>query len=219
MPKLKDPVEEVNKKRAAETLEKGVKTISLDSLTIGDLKSVPRSQAAGSHPFIGYPMEDIQIGTWFDPEAKKEKPVLVKKSFLVFLNPSKDVPQDKSGKRVTITETTTRKNKIVDLKTFHSRMIRNFEEGDEANSDVVFDREFTLGDGSLVYMAVVPEHSVRAQLVFEKDNKGITRVNEDYLLADDKQVGRLRKLFDQIYANKINAAERAAKDFDETPES
>ena len=256
MPKLRDPVEEINKDREASEIEAGVQSVeidgaidtkktrgrpkaertdavsdegefgdgaasvSLDGMGINDLKSIPRQNAIAAHPFEGYPMEDIVIGTMFDKKLKRDIPVKTKKTYLVFMSPTKQVPQDRSGKNVSVFDSETKRERRVNLATYHSRFIRNFEEGDESNTDVVFDRKVTLGDGSELFMAVVPQHTVRAQLFFEKEPKsGKTVVNQDYMLADMKQVSRLRRIFDWIYSNKIASGERAAQDFDQTPES
>lgn len=220
---MKDPVEAANKARETQELESGVKTVDLNSLNLGDLKAVTRQQAIASHPFDGYPMEDIQIGTAIDPKTKKEAPVKVKKTFLVFLAPQRAgrIVQDKSGRGVSIINTRTKEERRVNLETFHSRFIRNFDlGGGEANTEVVFDRKVTLGDNSVLYAAIVPDHTVRAQLVFKKNLKtGQTEADQDYLLADGGQISRLRKLFDWIYSNKINAAERSAQEFDAEPAS
>lgn len=218
MATLKDPVEAKAKERAEKSVEESVGVASLSGLNIGDLKAVPIQTATAVHPFDGYPMPLIKIGEHM--KGTKMVDTMIKSTFLVVLSPNFNVPQDPSGYNVSIVDTKTRKERRVNLKSFHSAFVRDFDEGGEANCDVVFDREITLEDGTKVMVAVVPHHSVRAQLFFYKDQKsGRTKVSKDYLLIDGDQISRLRKTFDWIYSNKINAAEKASRDFDEAPES
>jgi hypothetical protein len=153
-----------------------------------DFQQLSQDTARTPAPFDGYPLKDkVKIGK-----------VTVPIAYVVGLNPKKYVPQDPSGKAVTITvdkrDGTPPTDKIVTLKNPHSRVFKDYDEGG-INTDIVFDRDFELEDGGKVMVSIVKSHSLRAQLLFELTKNGKVKVNTDYVLLDPKQSSRLRQLF------------------------
>ena len=187
--KLKDPASKADSKKEQNELEKDLKGIDIKSFSSKDFKQLSQKTARIPAPFDGYPLnKKVKIG---------DMP-LVPITYVVGLNPRVYVPQDPSGKGVSITVDKRNgqppRDKMVDLGTYHSRVLRDYDEGGK-NIDVVFDRELVLDDGAKIMVALVPSHSVRAQLLFKLKRKGGVQVDTNYVLLDPEQSSRLRKLF------------------------
>jgi len=205
MGNLVDPIEEEDKERKAETAVSAIK--SIDDLSFDDLQAIPQKAASMAHPFDGYPYEKIKIGT-----DKQGKGIEVISAFLVMLFPAYVPPQDISGVGVTIKraaektkkgDTLPEREEIVTIKTSHNVIVVDYDNA-KMNIDVVFDREFALSGGKKVLGAVVPSHSVRAQLMFEYDaKKERVFATKKYVLVDVRQANKLRKVFDIVMFSKL----------------
>lgn len=203
---LKDPADEGKAEREAKKAEKEMRAFDIENLTLEDFKQLEEKAARTPGPFDGYPLkEKIKIG-----ETE------VSRTFVVALSPRVFVQQDPSGHGQTIVtdvrddqgDKAGKVEKIVNLDTFHSRLIVDYEQGQQ-NTDVVFDREVRLKNGVL-NVAVVPSHSVRAQLMFQLHRKGGIRVDTRYVLLDPDQSSRLRRMFEIIINPKLKI-ERVAR--------
>ena len=211
-----DPAEEVREKQDEERVLSEMKTFDLKDLTTADFKVIPMRQARMIHPFDGYPLKPkIEIG-----RKKNNQKVTVSATFIVGLAPTAEPAQDVSGMGVTIIEDKTKKEKIVNLKTYHSRVVQT---GPHSNDDVVFDRVFNLADGAIMHYAVVNNHSTRAQLLFRYDSKNKRiEVDKRYSLLDDDQNSRLRQLYTQIINPKLRRermADQVSGEVEATEES
>lgn len=203
----KDPVAETNKQSEQAVIKEELTELDASKLSLSDLKAIPESAASGSHPFQGYPQPKIDL-----PNLGK-----ISATSIVVLHPNHYVFQDHSGKGQTIQEVNkagrkTGNSKIVNLKTFHSRLARNLEEGGKSE-DFVFDREITLEGGQKALFAIVPSHSCRAQICFKIVKEKI-KVDNRYLLLDGEQTSRLRECFRRVHYQQMQA-ERMARDFDD----
>ncbi|MEN6423309.1 MAG: hypothetical protein ABFD76_15320 [Smithella sp.] len=178
---LKDPVQGESVKGAVATLDNF------------EPRPVKPEAAKTVRPFDGYPLKaKIKVGE--TEVSGKIKDALVSASFIVVINPTFQVRQDPSNRR--------------GIKNYHSRSIRDYENQD--NVIVVFDREIELKGKKYLY-AVVPQHSVRAQLIFKYDqNKQRIEVCQDYLLLDTDQDSRLKKVFEQIINPKLKVEREAS---------
>ena len=201
--KFIDPADRQTEKKERTILQEQAEAVSIDAIKLEDFRAIPMEKAKITHPFDGYPMEDIQIGN-----SK------LKKTWIVALHPTIQIQQDRSGVDVTVRQLNKDGKpigeKITTIPTTHNRIIRDYDDGG-INKDVVFDREITLGDGQVLKnVAFVPSHSVRAQLLFKWErNKGV-EVDKRYVILDTKQIGNLRKLFDIINNPRLKA-ERDAR--------
>lgn len=216
MAKLIDPIEETDKEKQAEDAVSSVKSIK--DLSFSDLQAIPQKAAQMAHPFDGYPYEKMVIGT-----DKKGKDIEVISAFLVMLFPAFQPPQDISGVGVTIQrekknikgDVTSKKEEIVTIKTNHNVVLVDYDNA-RRNTDIVFDREFILEDGKKVLGAVVPSHSLRAQLMFRYDaKKQRVFANEKYVLVDVRQANKLRKVFDIVMFDKLRNEKLASKHYTE----
>jgi len=208
---LIDPVSKGKETEAM--LQEDAKVLSIDSLTLEDFQPVPVTAAKVPHPFEGYPQKKIKIGTYKD--RGKEVDLIVNSTWIVALNPKEYVHQDPSGIGVTIKVGD--KEKIVDYKTSHNRIVRD-ELGRSLN--VVFDREIIFPGGQKMNrVTICPDHTARSQLVFAVDKRtGKIDVDRRYLLADPGQVSRLRRLF-EMFNYQQTKSERLAAKFDQEAES
>lgn len=189
--KIIDPVDKDKKQREESEDIEQVKTFDIANLTMADFQAIKATAAKTPHPFDGYPY----------PKGKEA-------SFIVGLNPTKYIPQDPSGKNLSII--VKGKEKKVDIETTHNRLIQDLDAGG-VNVDVVFDRKMKLADGNTLYYALVPSHSVRAQLIFYYDARAERiKVNSDYLLIDTAQASRLRRLYEIIINPKLKKEQMAA---------
>ena len=195
-----DPVDKKLAASAAGVDDEELRELDASSLSFDDFQSIPESAAVAAHPFQGYPEPKILI----DAEIGE-----ISSTSIIALHPNQYVFQDRSGKGQTIKGRGRKRDKIVDLKTFHSRVVRMA--GGRA-SDVVFDRTLELKEGQAVKYAIVPDHAARAQICF-KIVKGKIRVDNRYLLLDGAQKSRLREVFRRIHYQQMQA-ERNANDFD-----
>lgn len=189
--KIIDPVDIDKKKREASEDIKQLKTFDIANLTMADFQAVKATAAKTPHPFDGYSY----------PKGKEA-------TFIVGFNPTKYIPQDPSGKNLSII--VKGKEKKVNIETTHNRLIQDLDEGG-INIDVVFDRKMKLADGNTLYYALIPSHSVRAQLIFYYDARAERiKVNPDYLLIDTAQASRLRRLYEIIINPKLKKEQMAA---------
>jgi hypothetical protein len=211
-----DPAEKVKEEQEKERLLDDMKTIDINNLTLGDFEAIPKRQARMTHPFEGYPLkEKVVIG-------KKPNGHKIKESatFVVGLSPHAHPSDDVSGLGVTIIDTKTKKERTVNLGTFHSRVIPT---GPHHNEDVVFDRVMDLADGNKIFFALVKNHNTRAQIFFYYDSKNKRiEVDNRYLLLDKGQNSRLQTLYSQIINPKLRRermAQQVAGEIESTEES
>ena len=199
-----DPAEKAKKQQDDEQLLEDMQSFDLSGLKASDFKSIPKRMARATHPFEGYPLKPgIEIG------KKANKKIMESATFIVGLAPSTIPPQDSSGKGISIIDSKTKKERRVDLKTVHSRLIPI---GPNTNEDVVFDRIFELDDGDKIFYAVVRSHAVRAQLMLFYNSKlEKVEVDERYRLLDQGQNSRLRTLFHQIINPKLRREKMASE--------
>jgi len=217
MAKLVDPVEEKDKEKQAEVAVSSIK--SIEDLTFNDLQAIPQRAAQMAHPFDGYPYEKIKIGA-----DKRGKDIMAVSAYLVMLFPAFQPPQDISGVGVTIKKAATKTKKgdiipeyeeIVTIKTNHNVILVDYDNAKQ-NTDIVFDREFFLSGGKKILGAIVPSHSLRAQLMFRYDpKKQRVFANEKYVLVDVRQANKLRKVFDIVMFDKLRNEKLASKHYTE----
>jgi hypothetical protein len=207
MAQLEDPVSKGTKKNQEEKLETDMKRFDISNLTMKDFKQLEAATARTPGPFEGYPMKPkIKVGA-----------TEISATLVVALNPKHYVMQDPSGAGQSIVvdkrdgqgkKTGDKVEQIVNLKTYHSRVIVDYE-GGKRNIDIVFDRILKLADGEIM-CAIVPSHSARAQLLFSLDNKTQKiKVDPRYVILDYDQRKPLRRLF-EIIINPHLKIERAA---------
>ena len=154
-----DPADKVKEKQEEERVLGDMKTFDVNNIKLSDFSHIPKRQARMKHPFEGYPLkEKIVIG-----KKTNGHKIMESATFIIGLAPHANPAQDVSGRGMTIIDGKTKKEKIVNLKTFHSRVIPT---GPNSNEDVVFDRQLELADGNMIFYAVVRNHNVRAQLAF-----------------------------------------------------
>jgi hypothetical protein len=208
---LIDPVKDGQEKEEGRELDDAIGNSSILDF---DFKPLAVETARQSHPFEGYPMQKIKIGSYIEKGVEKDS--MVYKHALVALNPSVSVPQDISGKGITQKQANG-EERIVNLKSYHNRSVVNSE---GRNEDVVFDRDITLPNGKVVTrVAIVPDHLSRAQLFFTINKRsGKVEVDTRYALLDTEQAGRLRKTF-EMYNYQQTRSERLASQFYSEPES
>jgi hypothetical protein len=183
MAKLKDPV-----RQQGEDVKGEMKTV--DDFVFTPVKP---EAARVTRPFDGYPLKKkIKIGETKD-KHDKVKDVMISATYLVALNPTIQVRQDPSNRKT---------------KNYHSRMIRDYEEQD--NIVVVFDRVMEI-KGQKYFYAIVPQHYVRAQLIFKYDNnKQRVEVDPNYLLMDGDQDQRLKRVFEMMINPKLKVERESA---------
>ncbi|MFX0114198.1 MAG: hypothetical protein ACFFB3_06595 [Candidatus Hodarchaeota archaeon] len=189
--KIIDPVDKDKREREESEDIEQLKMFDIGNLTMADFHAVKATTAHTPHPFDGYPY----------PKGKEA-------AFIVGLNPTKYIPQDPSSRNLSMI--VKGKEKKVTIETTHNRVIQDFDKGG-INTDVVFDRKMNLSDGNILYYALVPSHSVRAQLIFEYDARAERiKVNPDYLLIDTAQAKRLRRLYEIIINPKLKKEQMSA---------
>jgi len=231
---VKDPVEDQEKVKEELRQEQDEVILDIDQLSPEAFAPTPQAAARTPHPFEGYPQPKVKVRIIHKDgngrEIETEKTLSL--SHLVFLNPGFSVRQDPSGKNLTRVDQIKKENKqtgkleVVDektvkynLETYHNVVVRDWENGGEDNIDVVFDRIVRLKDGREFRAAIVPGHSLRAQIVFKTDKKtGRTLANDNYGVPDKGQISRLRRIYEMIF-NQANKAEILAQEFDIEPES
>lgn len=200
--KLKDPAEKVAGKKEEEQTQDDMSLVDVSSLTFEDFQPAPATVARTPHPFEGYPYKKVMV------DGKE-----MNATFIIALNPKEVVPQDPSGKGISITEQKGKMKREVkrDIRSSHSRITRDYEEGG-VNRSWVFDREFPLKDGQVFpNCCFIPSHSSRAQIMFKLEKRE-SRILLDrrYVLPDPKQLNRLRRIFEMIVNPQLRA-ERLAK--------
>jgi len=216
MNKLVDQIEKKDKERQEDSAVSSIKSIG--DLSFDDLQAIPQKAADMAHPFDGYPYEKVKIGT-----DEKGKDIEVMSAFLVMLFPAFQPPQDVSGVGVTIRrekknikgDILSRVEEQVTIKTTHNVIIVDYDNA-KVNVDVVFDREFELSGGKKILGAVVPSHSIRAQLMFEYDPiKKRVFATKKYVLVDVRQANKLRKIFDIVMFSKLRSEKLANKHYED----
>ena len=147
-----------------------------------DPVSIPVSAAKPSRPFDGYPVKNTTIG-----EGKDKHKVCL--THIVLHNHVGDpVPQDAGGPKVSGKR----------IQTYHNRMIRDMENGGNANVAVHFDLPVKTAKGEFLG-AIIPDPYVRCQLFFKYNTK-TQRIEVDnrYLLLDGDQKNALKRCFEQV---------------------
>lgn len=161
----------------AKQADKRQEKAELESLNIEnafDFEAIKPEAARITKPFDGYPLKKVQLSEGLEIPA----------AYIVALNPTVVVQQDPSNQGA--------------VKNYHSRFIRDRET--KENIHVPFDREIEW-KGKTYYCAIVPSHNVRAQVCFKFDtSKKVPRTEVDrrYMLLDGNQVGRLKRVFEQV---------------------
>jgi len=194
--KKTDPADAIRNRLDEQKSLADMKSFDIGNLDLSDFKAIPKRAARTPQPFEGYPLKPkVKIGT-----------ADISATYIVGLKPTEEPPEDPSGRGRSIF--TNGNERIVNLGTYHSRMIRNPVL--DQNMDVVFDRELILKGGGRLYVAVVPDHYVRAQVIFFYDTKS-ERIEIDprYTLLDVDQSSRLRLLFQQIINPKLRLERQA----------
>ena len=181
-------------------------------LSVRDLQPIPKQVAVAPDPFDGYPMPKRElIFRYVDPRLSDPEvftPVMMPITWIVVLSPTVRVHQDPSGLGINIK--IKRKDIIVDLESFHSRVLPDYGAGRQ-NTEIVFDRELILDDGPIGRVAIVKSHWLRAQICFFLNSKtNRMDVDDRYLLLDTAQVARLRTTF-QLITNPSIAIERLSR--------
>jgi len=226
---IQDPADEGKEEREAEDFQEELDLLdpeNPENLTLDEIGSVPDRVAGAPHPFEGFPLgRKVPVGE-----------VKISSTFLVLLKDA-DIFQDPSGQGVThawfekdakgndkqkedadgrLKPPKVKRRENINLENFHNAVATDFDTaGDGQSTKVVFDRKVTVGDREM-YCAVVPSHSVRAQLVFYLDDKGKMRVDRRYMLADRRQDNTLRRVFQNVKYQQLSG-ERAAQKFDTDP--
>jgi hypothetical protein len=212
---LVDPVEGAQAETEKGEQDAEIKEMSIEGLRLEDFQPLPADAAKQPHPFEGYPQQKMKVGTYREKGKKEDTPLMINKTAIIALNPKEYVPQDPSGKNLSLI--VNGQETFVNYVTAHNRIVRD-QNGQ--NITVVFDREITLADGQkLSRVAFCPDHTARAQIFFKVDKKtGKIAPDRRYLLADVEQRGRLRRVFEGYYHQQTQS-ERLATKFDEEPES
>jgi len=188
-PKLIDPVQRTDEKQEKTEME------ALDIKKAGGLsfKPIPPDRARVSRPFDGYPLGSKKFRF-----GKADTYT----TYIVALNPTVSVPQDPANRKVKQKD-----GHMEQVQTTHSRVIRDRETRE--NIHVPFDREISVDD-RIHQCAIVQSHNVRAQICFSLDaQKNRIEVDTRYLLLDMDQVGRLKRVFEQV-VNPLIKMEREA---------
>lgn len=200
--KLKDPAEKVSGKKEEQQTQDDMSSVDISELTFEDFQAAPAIVARTPHPFEGYPYKKVMI------DGRE-----VNATFIIALNPKEIVPQDPSGKGISITtgQGKAKREVKVDIKSSHSRLVIDYEEGG-VNRACTFQGEYPLKDGRVFpNCAYVPSHSCRAQIMFKLDpREGRIMLDRRYVLPDPKQLNRLRRIFEMIVNPQLRA-ERLAK--------
>lgn len=182
--------------------------IDLDTYSVSDLAAIKPSATRIPHPFEGYPEKKAVLNG-----------IKLNLTHVVVLDPQfeKSIVQDPSGMDTTVTDTKTRKDRIIDMYTPYSKVVFIMRQGgailNAQPTDVVFDRVLNLKDGE-VKCAIVPDHSARSQLFFERDHRGRLQVVKHMNLLDGDQIQRLRRVFFEIVEKQQKAGEQNATQYD-----
>jgi hypothetical protein len=194
-----DPATEAQKKR--EGAREKTENAKLSTISRKDIVTIPTKHTKAVHPFEGYPVKYAMV------EGRKVN--------LTWAIGYKKIPtQDRSGENQTISTLDakgrpTGEEKIVTLKSPHSRVAVDYESGGR-NTMAIFDNVFPLEDGDIIEnIAIVPSPSARAQICFKVEPKtGQVQINDDYFLLDGGQADRLRRVFENI----LRPSRRAERD-------
>lgn len=199
-PRLIDPVAEAG---GEQEMEGSGAPLSIESLSPAQVKP---SQAKAGDPFSNYdfkaktiPLLDVNGNP---PVDRAGKPVLVDgKAPMVCLthivlhnhiaDPVVQDPINRESGRVN----------------YHSTSRR--DEFKRQGIACVFDRPYKTAKG-IFYGCVVPQHNVRAQLIFRRNSDGRVEVDNRYLLLDPDQVRRLREVFSQVINPKVKQEKQAS---------
>jgi len=197
--KIIDPADKIKEKRKEDRSLKDMKKLDINNLKLSDFHKIPKKRARFIHPFEGYALAE---------EIELSEDLSVSKTFIIALNPHNEPDQDPSGLNMTIKNLKTEINEKKTIKTSHSRLIRT---GPSKNEDVVFDRIMKV-DGRPISYAIVPQHSVRAQICFYYNSKNERyEVDGRYMMLDIKQDSRLMRLFQLINKPNLKREQMAAE--------
>jgi hypothetical protein len=197
--KIVDPATEAQEKRGKNKAD--AENQKLSTISRKDIVTIPPKHAKAVHPFEGYPVKYAMV------EGRK-----VNMTWIVGWK--KQPTQDRSGENQSIqvldkNHKPTGEEKIVTLKSPHSRLVIDYEGGGR-NTMAIFDLTLPMDDGEILEnLCFVPSPSARAQICFKVEPKtGQVQINEDYFLLDGGQADRLRK----VYENILRPAKRAERD-------
>ncbi len=234
--KRTDPVEqgEAKERREAAEIEELEASVDISTVSLEDFKAATVADARSRHPFQGYPEQEVTVQELVETrEGLKERPLTMKLSHIVAY--TGQIVEDPSNKGVTagypeyrdaqgavIRPSTERR---VDLHPGTNRRVTDYESGG-VSLDCVFDRTIKVaaakGSNELTELhnvAIVSSPSARAQLMFEYNTKaGRVEASRDFKLADPKQIGRLRRVFEMIINPKIRLEENIRQTFEEMPD-
>lgn len=235
--KLQDPVAAKKQELNEQKVEQEVVELDLSGLKF---ETIPDSRAKMPPPFEGYdygPKVKIYTRDFHgniikvrNADGKLQDYHEVSTTFIVGVNPASEPAPDPSNLNYQVQQHKMKKVKVrdgmfdimqpdgesksVSLGTYHSRVLRCYEppySGD--NYDVVFDREIVLDNGAKVKIAVVPQHSLRAQLAFflnHKTDPPAIMVDKRYMFPDLRQISKLRAMFSRLIARNLSQEKLAA---------
>lgn len=199
MAKLIDPATAAQEERGRS--KEAEENAKLSTISRKDIVTIPPKHTKAVHPFEGYPVKYAMVNgrkvnlTW--AIGYKRQPA-----------------QDRSGENQSIQvlgkdRKPTGEEKIVTIKSSHSRLVVDYESGGR-NTMAIFDNTFPLEDGDIIEnIAICPSPSARAQICFKVEPKtGQVQINEDYFLLDGGQADRLRR----VYENILKPSRRAERD-------
>jgi hypothetical protein len=209
----KDPARAARADSEEKAILQERKQTDANLLSPADFKPMPKRAARFRHPFDGYPMmPKVKVGEYTERGNPNPIDLMVSPTEIVGLNPAYEPVPDISGENANIATKEDMLNNVTrtaNLGTYHSRLIIDLDRGNK-NIDIVFDRVLEM-DGRQVHIAIVPSHSARAQLAFKLHQK-TKKIETDsrYFFPDQKQAGRLYKLFQMIISPKLKMEQRAA---------
>ena len=208
----KDPVDEATSaKQERDELAKVEKVgFDLSKFSMGDVKGVKPGTVRAVHPFEGYtyPMgKDAAFIVHFSDPVSHDlsgdsytvnKPYKMGEKLVMGPYEGKTLEFVQSVDPGYVRELLKQgKEQRAPLFTFHNRIIYDYEAGQ--NVDVVFDRSYEMSDGVLEKCAFVPQHSIRAQLLFRIDDRtGAVKSDPRYKLIDTKQARRLYRIVQML---------------------
>ena len=231
--KLIGPADAEAGKKEESKLIDDVKTVESGGFSLSDFRALTTETAREVHPFEGYahPMGKIKMVAKDRGKVIGEQMVHV--AYVVAYN--HPVPQDPSGRNYVVTEDYKMdevlkfgpyEGKTIDfvlkkdpeharnlikagkprpapLATHHNRALRDWQE--MRNYDVVFDRVVILKDGEMPNVAYVPNHNLRAQLIYTMDERtGAIKADSRYAIIDREQTTRLLQTFRGLFGRKLS---------------
>jgi hypothetical protein len=184
---------------------------ALDMSSIS-FQPVPQKAARVVSPFDGYPFVygffegcykyDDKGAFILDKDGNKiPDPKVCLTHIVAYDHLANPIAQDPSNPRKKNSE-----GKMVQLITPHVTSHYDYENRQPIGNS--FDRVANLG-GRIWYWAMVPQDTVRAQMIFKMDKEGRIRVDNRYKLIDTRQASRLRQTFMQIINPRLKIEKEA----------